>query len=126
MAGNHFNEWAGFDCEWELYPSKQAQEDWITAYVSGLKEWRGREVPPSEVSGLMKEVELLQQALMEHQGTYTQAVQALSARGGDGGQPNCGVVVLMDSEEARSWPRQLLATLRGVSLAADEPQLSEC
>ena len=48
MAGNHFNEWAGFDCEWELYPSKQAQEDWITAYVSGLKEWRGREVPPSD------------------------------------------------------------------------------
>ena len=62
LTGNHFNEWAGFDCEWELYPSKQAQEDWITAYVSGLKEWRGREIPPSEVSGLMKEVELLQLA----------------------------------------------------------------
>ena len=27
-----------------------------------LKEWRGREIPPSEVSGLMKEVELLQLA----------------------------------------------------------------
>ena len=30
--------------------------------MSGLKEWRGREIPPSEVSGLMKEVELLQLA----------------------------------------------------------------
>jgi len=30
--GNHFNEWAGFECEWELYPSKESQLQWLRHY----------------------------------------------------------------------------------------------
>ncbi|KAL2915055.1 hypothetical protein HK105_205378 [Polyrhizophydium stewartii] len=30
--GNHFCEWAGFDCDWSLYPSEQQQKTWLRAY----------------------------------------------------------------------------------------------
>ena len=58
------------------------------------------------------QVELLQQALMEHQGTYTQAVQALSASGGGGGQgyEDEDTSHLMDTNERL---RDELAGIRG-------------
>lgn len=31
---NHFNEWAGFDCEFEQCPSEQVKREWISAYLS--------------------------------------------------------------------------------------------
>ena len=57
------------------------------------------------------QVELLQQALMEHQGTYTQAVQALSASGGGGqGYEDEDTSHLMDTNERL---RDELAGIRG-------------
>lgn len=32
-AGNHFNEWAGFDCKWERYPSPEQQASFLRAYL---------------------------------------------------------------------------------------------
>eukprot|EP00842_Homolaphlyctis_polyrhiza_P001409 jgi/Hompol1/2269/HPOL_002874-RA len=31
---NHFCEWAGFDCDWKLYPTADRQYRWIEAYLS--------------------------------------------------------------------------------------------
>ena len=56
------------------------------------------------------QVELLQQALMEHQGTYTQAVQALSASGGGQGYEDEDTSHLMDTNERL---RDELAGIRG-------------
>ena len=64
-----------------------------------------------ELRGKSEEVELLQQALMEHQGTYTQAVQALSASGGGGqGYEDEDTSHLMDTNERL---RDELAGIRG-------------
>jgi len=35
--GNHFCEWAGLKCEWEYYPSRKEQMNFIKAYLSGYK-----------------------------------------------------------------------------------------
>jgi hypothetical protein len=32
--GNHFCEWAGFDCDWSLYPSKGQQMKWLKSYLA--------------------------------------------------------------------------------------------
>ncbi|EGF79672.1 hypothetical protein BATDEDRAFT_89060 [Batrachochytrium dendrobatidis JAM81] len=29
---NHFCEWAGFDCDWSLYPTEQQQKAWLSTY----------------------------------------------------------------------------------------------
>ena len=31
--GNHFNEYAGFECDYSKYPGVKAQKDWIRAYL---------------------------------------------------------------------------------------------
>jgi hypothetical protein len=33
-TGNHFNEWAGFDCQWGLYPSREQQRTFLHAYLT--------------------------------------------------------------------------------------------
>ncbi|KAF9313881.1 hypothetical protein BG003_004725 [Podila horticola] len=33
--GNHFNEWAGFECEYENYPNKETQYKWLRSYLAG-------------------------------------------------------------------------------------------
>ncbi|KAK3818856.1 MAG: kinase-like domain-containing protein [Benniella sp.] len=30
---NHFNEWAGFECEYENYPNREAQLTWLRSYL---------------------------------------------------------------------------------------------
>jgi ethanolamine kinase len=32
--GNHFNEFAGFECEYERYPTKQFQLQWFDWYLT--------------------------------------------------------------------------------------------
>ncbi|XP_028286383.1 ethanolamine kinase 1 [Parambassis ranga] len=43
--GNHFNEFAGVnDVDYSLYPSRELQRDWLTAYLESYKHGTGREV----------------------------------------------------------------------------------
>ncbi|KAI8816809.1 kinase-like domain-containing protein [Fimicolochytrium jonesii] len=51
--GNHFCEYAGFDCKWELYPTKPAQLPWLRTY---LESYTKRAVMDAEVENLYKEV----------------------------------------------------------------------
>eukprot|EP00892_Ulva_mutabilis_P001377 jgi/Ulvmu1/1123/UM106_0040.1 len=44
--GNHFNEWAGFDCEWEHFPTPQQQANFLRAY---LETGSVRSVSPEQV-----------------------------------------------------------------------------
>lgn len=34
--GNHFCEFAGFDCDYSLYPSKKFQRQWLRNYLNAL------------------------------------------------------------------------------------------
>ncbi|KAI8919581.1 kinase-like domain-containing protein [Entophlyctis helioformis] len=34
--GNHFCEWAGFDCDWSLYPSEEQQKTWLNTYLTSM------------------------------------------------------------------------------------------
>lgn len=45
-TGNHFNEWAGFDCEWEHFPTQAQQETFLRAY---LETGSVRSVSPEQV-----------------------------------------------------------------------------
>ncbi|KAJ3329126.1 hypothetical protein HDU76_008565 [Blyttiomyces sp. JEL0837] len=52
--GNHFCEHAGFDCEWDLYPSREFQFKWLTTY---LTEFNGGKPPTQdELSSAYAEV----------------------------------------------------------------------
>ncbi|TKS73937.1 Ethanolamine kinase 2 [Collichthys lucidus] len=47
--GNHFNEFAGVnDVNYSLYPSRELQRDWLTAYLESYKHSAGREVTVTE------------------------------------------------------------------------------
>lgn len=47
--GNHFNEFAGVkDVNYSLYPSRELQRDWLTAYLESYKQSSGREVTVTE------------------------------------------------------------------------------
>lgn len=47
--GNHFNEFAGVnDVNYSLYPSRELQRDWLTAYLESYKHSSGREVTVTE------------------------------------------------------------------------------
>ena len=48
-AGNHFNEWAGFDCEWEHFPTQREQEVFLRAY---LEAGSVRSVSPEQVRAI--------------------------------------------------------------------------
>ncbi|KAF9425825.1 hypothetical protein BGZ76_003056 [Entomortierella beljakovae] len=64
---NHFNEWAGFECEYQNYPSKEVQLKWFRSYLetsksegsdsnsnnSGISE---NEVSEEDVENLYREV----------------------------------------------------------------------
>ncbi|KAI8610958.1 choline/ethanolamine kinase [Chytriomyces sp. MP71] len=52
--GNHFCEHAGFDCEWDLYPSADFQRVWLRKYLETAS--RGMPVSDEEVSRLYAEV----------------------------------------------------------------------
>lgn len=34
--GNHFNEWAGFDCDYSRYPSAQQQRKFLSCYMAAM------------------------------------------------------------------------------------------
>ncbi|KAJ3013204.1 hypothetical protein HKX48_005896 [Thoreauomyces humboldtii] len=51
--GNHFCEYAGFDCDWALYPSKEVQIPWLRAY---LEAGSSEAVSEAEVEALFREV----------------------------------------------------------------------
>ncbi|KAG0003330.1 hypothetical protein BGZ65_001806 [Modicella reniformis] len=44
---NHFNEWAGFECEYENYPNREVQLTWLRSY---LEVFNARSTPPSPSS----------------------------------------------------------------------------
>ncbi|XP_034540746.1 ethanolamine kinase 1 [Notolabrus celidotus] len=47
--GNHFNEFAGVnDVNYSLYPSRELQTDWLTAYLESYKHSSGHEVTVTE------------------------------------------------------------------------------
>ncbi|XP_071347631.1 ethanolamine kinase 1 [Trachinotus anak] len=47
--GNHFNEFAGVNnVNYSLYPSRELQRDWLTAYLESYKHSTGREVTVTE------------------------------------------------------------------------------
>ncbi|XP_049430006.1 ethanolamine kinase 1 isoform X1 [Epinephelus fuscoguttatus] len=47
--GNHFNEFAGVnDVNYSLYPSRELQRDWLTAYLESYKQSSGHEVTVTE------------------------------------------------------------------------------
>lgn len=47
--GNHFNEFAGVnDVNYSLYPSRELQKDWLTAYLESYKHSSGHEVTVTE------------------------------------------------------------------------------
>ncbi|KAI1317593.1 Ethanolamine kinase 1 [Mortierella claussenii] len=57
---NHFNEWAGFECEYEHYPNKETQFKWLRSYLeagrSENSEGEGDVVSDEEVEQLYREV----------------------------------------------------------------------
>lgn len=46
--GNHFNEWAGFDCDYSLYPNAEQQREFAVAYLI-----KARETHPCYVPSLL-------------------------------------------------------------------------
>ena len=42
-AGNHFNEWAGFECAWHNLPSDEQQTAFVRAYLQRTAELEGHE-----------------------------------------------------------------------------------
>jgi len=60
--GNHFNEYAGFECDFSLYPSKEFQFKWLKVY---LQSYLGKEdVSEKEIEDLYREVN--KYALLSH------------------------------------------------------------
>jgi len=60
--GNHFNEYAGFDCDYSLYPSKEFQLKWLKTY---LQSYLGKEnVSEQEIEEAYREVNKF--ALLSH------------------------------------------------------------
>lgn len=59
--GNHFCEWAGFQCDYSLYPGKDQQLVWLRTYWKGFY---GTEPTPLELEDFYLEVNLF--ALASH------------------------------------------------------------
>jgi hypothetical protein len=55
VAGNHFNEWAGFECQWELYPSQEQQSAFLRAYLSRERELQHEQRPVLDEEVWLKE-----------------------------------------------------------------------
>lgn len=54
---NHFCEFAGFDCDYSLFPSDDFQRKWIQEYLTAFE---GGSTPPSErIEKVLKEVAIL-------------------------------------------------------------------
>lgn len=44
-AGNHFNEWAGFECNWPALPTDEQQSTFLRAYLERSAELSGAAAP---------------------------------------------------------------------------------
>ncbi|KAG0249344.1 hypothetical protein BG011_009397 [Mortierella polycephala] len=53
---NHFNEWCGFECEYENYPSKDVQYKWLRSYLEVGRTESDGDVPEEDVKQLYREV----------------------------------------------------------------------
>ncbi|GMH39128.1 hypothetical protein BSKO_07026 [Bryopsis sp. KO-2023] len=65
--GNHFNEYAGFDCDWSLYPDTQQQKRFLSAYLhakNGSDPSNGETVDERDVERLVAEADVF--SLMSH------------------------------------------------------------
>jgi ethanolamine kinase len=51
--GNHWNEWAGFECDYSRYPSLSQQRAFLLAYASGSAD--GSAVPEEQMQALLAE-----------------------------------------------------------------------
>ncbi|KAF9578217.1 hypothetical protein BGW38_006104 [Lunasporangiospora selenospora] len=51
---NHFNEWCGFECEYENYPTKEVQCQWFKSYLED--QYPNKEVPQEALDQLYREV----------------------------------------------------------------------
>ena len=56
--GNHFHEWAGFECEWDQFPSEATQRAFIARYLASL-EPKNAAYTPASAEQLYREVQLL-------------------------------------------------------------------
>jgi ethanolamine kinase len=56
--GNYFHEWAGFDCEWEEFPSEATQRAFIARYLASLAE-RNAAYTEAAAEQLYREVQVL-------------------------------------------------------------------
>ncbi|TPX74555.1 hypothetical protein CcCBS67573_g04174 [Chytriomyces confervae] len=54
--GNHFCEYAGFDCEWSLYPDESFQKVWLRRYLETANGSESSPVTEEQVSMLYAEV----------------------------------------------------------------------
>lgn len=58
---NHFAEWGGFDCDYNLLPTKSVRREFISVYLSSFETHRSGAsgaVSQSQVDDLMAEVDL--------------------------------------------------------------------
>lgn len=58
---NHFCEFAGFECEWDRYPSKETQQRWLAKYWSA---YYSTSATQEDLDALYKEI--LQFSLAAH------------------------------------------------------------
>eukprot|EP00727_Mastigamoeba_balamuthi_P012243 m51a1_g7641 putative choline ethanolamine (354) ;mRNA; f:363026-364782 len=55
---NHFCEWAGFECRWELFPSEQQQREFLRHYLRSLHPGDDYAAPDDEVEAWVRSVRL--------------------------------------------------------------------
>eukprot|EP00899_Mesostigma_viride_P016114 jgi/Mesvir1/24503/Mv21851-RA.1 len=53
--GNHFNEYAGFECDWSLYPSQQAQQHFARHYLAAVDGCDPQHVKAEDIDSLVLE-----------------------------------------------------------------------
>lgn len=55
---NHFNECCGFDCDWDQFPTKDEQHNWMRHYLAASsKDLTAETVPQADVDALYEEVQ---------------------------------------------------------------------
>ncbi|KAJ2782725.1 hypothetical protein H4R18_002099 [Coemansia javaensis] len=71
---NHFNEYAGFECDYSRYPAKDAQLAWFRAYLEHI----GLDASPAALERMHREVALLRPASHYYWGVWALVQAAIS------------------------------------------------
>ncbi|KAJ2748305.1 hypothetical protein GGI19_006174 [Coemansia pectinata] len=71
---NHFNEYAGFECDYSRYPAKSTQLQWFKAYLDHL----GQDSSPAALEVVYHEVELFQLASHFYWGVWALVQASIS------------------------------------------------